>query len=152
MQKIEEQSSSQETDQCACDNLPQKQGTSPLSDIGKNGLGSPASGAKQDRDQNATVSSEPATVLTTNDHVELGTNQQDTGYCSMDVTETVPCSENSGTSPEIELCSPVSVSTLCNIGERLDVTEYADSEWRGHTPRALLMREVIVLFFYVIFV
>lgn len=34
---------------------------------------------------------------------------------------------------------------VVNVSDRLEITEYADTEWKGQTPRAALLREVQVL-------
>lgn len=35
-----------------------------------------------------------------------------------------------------------SESSLVNIGERLEIEQYADSEWKGQTQKATLLRQV----------
>ncbi|XP_045175267.2 uncharacterized protein LOC123536288 isoform X3 [Mercenaria mercenaria] len=136
---IKECGSSPESNNCACDNtdnIPLEHGTS----LEIDGHSSSQPETKQTLSQNAPVSSQLGTnpVENGHNHLELGTNQQDNGYCSMDV-HSIPCSTD--VSSELELCLPVSLSVLCNISDKQDITDYADSEWKGDTPRAQLIRE-----------
>lgn len=34
-------------------------------------------------------------------------------------------------------------NSICNIGTKVSLTEYAEREWRGNTPRADLMKKVL---------
>ena len=38
--------------------------------------------------------------------------------------------------------------TVCNVGTKLSLTEYAEKEWRGSTPRAELMKKVSLKFLF----
>jgi hypothetical protein len=134
--KIDEYVSSPESNNLACDTvdqIPLEQGTSVENELEVDGHYSSEPETKLD-------SLKPGTnhVENGHNHVELGTKEPDNDTY-MDVAS-VPCSTE--VSSELELCSPVSVSTLCNVGDRQDITVYADSEWKGDTPRARLMREV----------
>ncbi|KAL4224898.1 hypothetical protein ACF0H5_015594 [Mactra antiquata] len=94
-----------------------------------------------------------------------GTNLLDTGYCSMEIgtspvdnvavtctsqclLETLPTSpvspdnfSEAASSSGSQMCSPVNISAVCNLGERVSIEEYADEEWKGETSNAKLIRE-----------
>ena len=54
------------------------------------------------------------------------------------------CEPEKATGQENEPDKPRSKS-VCNIGTKVSLTEYAEREWRGNTPRAVLMKKVLTL-------
>ena len=46
--------------------------------------------------------------------------------------------------PETEPDKPPSSKSVCNIGTKVSLKEYAEREWRGNTPRAELMKKVFI--------